>query len=310
MASTEGRDVAEAHDECEFRRFGASEMIRHDRYSRFMGRKQATRDLSLSNPGQRAVIEVRANGNPKCQGIRANCGPSDWDELAENLMILRHHPARHNVLRSARLGCSTYCRSHDGRHPPRHTTPGLQRQVEYTGSWDRDLQAKAKGRLAEDHNRRWKQLTDRLKERFEPESAPGSPRNWPISETAHSGSWKRVVISDTPSRSKSWTLYPEQPSVIIDVPEDDDFDAALLREDSWKHDEGSGEYEVEVILDVRWITRTRANQRVKEYLTPDWITQEWLNCGGLRYEFDRGERARVRFQAMQSGDRLQDEEVR
>ncbi|OWY90806.1 hypothetical protein PHMEG_00040898 [Phytophthora megakarya] len=103
----------------------------------------------------------------------------------------------------------------------------------------------------------------------------------------------------------------------MDIPEDDDFKAALLREDSWEPDEGSGEYEVEAILDVRWVTRTRTSRRVIEYLVkwkgyeaPDWIPQGRLNCGRLFYEFDQGERARVRFQAMQSGDELPDEEVR
>ncbi|OWY95798.1 hypothetical protein PHMEG_00034110 [Phytophthora megakarya] len=43
----------------------------------------------------------------------------------------------------------------------------IQRQVEYARAWARDLQAKAKSRRAEDHNRKWKQLTDRLKEGFE-----------------------------------------------------------------------------------------------------------------------------------------------
>ncbi|OWY98717.1 hypothetical protein PHMEG_00030451 [Phytophthora megakarya] len=104
----------------------------------------------------------------------------------------------------------------------------------------------------------------------------------------------------------------------MDIPDDDAFDAALLHEDSWEPDEGSGEYEVEAILDVRRVTQTRTSRRVKEYLVkwkgyeaPDWVPQGRLNCGGrLLYEFDQGERARVRFQAMQSGDELPDEEVR
>ncbi|OWY93815.1 reverse transcriptase [Phytophthora megakarya] len=38
MASTEAQDVAEAYEECVFRRIGAGEMLRHDRDPRFMGR--------------------------------------------------------------------------------------------------------------------------------------------------------------------------------------------------------------------------------------------------------------------------------
>ncbi|OWY91775.1 LOW QUALITY PROTEIN: hypothetical protein PHMEG_00039508 [Phytophthora megakarya] len=99
----------------------------------------------------------------------------------------------------------------------------------------------------------------------------------------------------------------------MDIPEDDDFDAALLREDSWEPDEGSGEYERystcagspgpalagEEYL-VKW----------KSYEAPDWIPPGRLNCGRMLYEIDQGERARVRFQAIKAGDELPDEEVR
>ncbi|OWY94739.1 hypothetical protein PHMEG_00035449 [Phytophthora megakarya] len=184
-------------------------------------------------------------------------------------------------------------------------------------------------RRAEDYNRKWKQLTDQLKEGFKvgdsPGSVPDSPRNWRISSTARSGSWKRVVITGIyrlqiegteyrfypwvhASRLKPRAKYPDRPSEPMNIPEDDDFDAALLREDK---------FEVEAILDVRWVTRTSTSRRVKEYRVkwkgyevPDWVPQGHLNCGRLLYEFDQGERARVRFQAMQSGDELPDEEVR
>ncbi|OWZ13011.1 hypothetical protein PHMEG_00013737 [Phytophthora megakarya] len=103
----------------------------------------------------------------------------------------------------------------------------------------------------------------------------------------------------------------ERPSEVMDIPDDDDFDTALLREYR------SGEYEVEAIIDVRWVTRTHTSRRVKEYLVkwnvyeaPDWVPQGRLNYGWLLYEFDQGERARVRFQTMPFGDDLPDEEIR
>ncbi|OWY91328.1 hypothetical protein PHMEG_00040133, partial [Phytophthora megakarya] len=105
------------------------------------------------------------------------------------------------------------------------------------------------------------------------------------------------------SRLKPRAKYPDRPSEPVNISEDDDFDAALLREDSWEPDEGSGEFKVEAILDeyqVKW----------KGYEAPDWVPQGHLNCGRLLYEFDQGERARMCFQAMQSGDKLPDEEVR
>ncbi|OWY94286.1 hypothetical protein PHMEG_00036026 [Phytophthora megakarya] len=98
----------------------------------------------------------------------------------------------------------------------------------------------------------------------------------------------------------------------MNIPENDGFDAALLQPGV-----GSGEYKVEAILDVRLVTRTRTSRRVKEYQVkwkgyeaPDWVPQGHLNCGRLLYEFDQGERARVPFPAMHSGDELPHEEVR
>ncbi|OWZ08044.1 hypothetical protein PHMEG_00019473 [Phytophthora megakarya] len=114
-------------------------------------------------------------------------------------------------------------------------------------------------------------LTDRLEEGFEvgdsSESVPDSPGNSHISDTARSGSGKKVEGTENRfhpwahvSRLKPRAKYPERPSGTIDIPEDDDFDAALLREDSWEPDGGSGEYEIEAILDVRWVIRTRTSR--------------------------------------------------
>ncbi|OWZ09869.1 reverse transcriptase [Phytophthora megakarya] len=72
----------------------------------------------------------------------------------------------------------------------------------------------------------------------------------------------------------------------MSIPEDDDFYAALLPDVK--------EYQV----------------KRKGCEAPDWVPQGRLNCGRLLYEFDQGERARVRFQAMQSGDELPVEEIR
>ncbi|OWZ08170.1 hypothetical protein PHMEG_00019334 [Phytophthora megakarya] len=104
------------------------------------------------------------------------------------------------------------------------------------------------------------------------------------------------------SRLKPRAKYPDRPSEPMDIPENDDFDAALLREDSREPDESSVEFEVRRVkgYQVKW----------KGYEVPDWVPRGHLNCGRLLYEFDQGERVRGRFQAMQSGDELPDEEVR
>ncbi|OWY93299.1 hypothetical protein PHMEG_00037358 [Phytophthora megakarya] len=111
------------------------------------------------------------------------------------------------------------------------------------------------------------------------------------------------------SRLKPRALFPKRPTSEIQVSEDDDFDAALLPEDSWEPDIAQDEYEVEEILDLRWIKRTRTSKRSREYLIkwkgftdPEWIPLARLNCGALLYEFGQGAKARVRFQAMKAGD--------
>ncbi|OWY90118.1 hypothetical protein PHMEG_00041899 [Phytophthora megakarya] len=101
----------------------------------------------------------------------------------------------------------------------------------------------------------------------------------------------------------------KRPAVEVDVADDDDFDAALLPEGSWEPDSSNDVFEVESIRDVRWVKRTRTARRSREYLVkwkgyddPEWIPVTQLNCGSLLYEFNKGTRARARFQAMQAGD--------
>ncbi|KAE9294376.1 hypothetical protein PR003_g24276 [Phytophthora rubi] len=95
----------------------------------------------------------------------------------------------------------------------------------------------------------------------------------------------------------------------LDLEDDDDFDATLLPEDSWEPDNSDDEYEVEKILDLRWVKRTRSAKRSREYLVkwkgyddPDWTPVSQLSCGALLYEFNQRAKARARFQAMQAGD--------
>jgi hypothetical protein len=111
------------------------------------------------------------------------------------------------------------------------------------------------------------------------------------------------------SRLKPRAIFPKRPTVEIEMEDEDDFDAALLPEDSWEPDSGRDEYEVEEILDLRWSKRTRTSRRRREYLVewkgyddPEWLPVSQLSCGPLLYEFNQGARARARFQSMQAGD--------
>ncbi|OWY97208.1 reverse transcriptase [Phytophthora megakarya] len=352
MASTEAQDVSEAYEECVFRRFGASEMIRHDRDPRFMGRVfKHFREMLGSR--QRATLAYRpqANGQQErsvqtvIRSVKVLCDQSDWDELADKIMW-----ALNPSFDFTRLDTPFYLvHGWDAQGTVEAMMGDVPRDVQLRDAQEwrtkvqrQDLQEKAKKCRAEDHNRKWKQLTDRLKEGFEVGNSvwlylarvrPGLTKKlahlWhgPFRIRENGSDFRyRLQVEGTEYRFHPWVhvsrlkpraKYPERPSETMDIPEDDDFDAGLLRADSWESDGGSGEYGVEAIFDVRWITRTRTNRRVKEHLVkwkdyeaPDWIPQGRLNCGRLLYEFDQGERARVRFQAMQSCDELPDEEVR
>ncbi|OWZ02598.1 hypothetical protein PHMEG_00025814, partial [Phytophthora megakarya] len=156
--------------------------------------------------------------------------------------------------------------------------------------------------------------------------SPGSPRSWLIFGT--NGPFRilekgsdyryRLQVEGTEYRFYPWVhvsrlkpraKYPDRPSEAMNIPENDDFDAALLREDSWV---GSPTRVPESSKWKQYLIRRIKHYQVKwkGYEVPDWVLQGHLNCGRLLYEFDLGERARARFQAMQSGDELPDEEVR
>jgi len=111
------------------------------------------------------------------------------------------------------------------------------------------------------------------------------------------------------SRLKPRALFPKRTVTELELNEEDDFDAALLPEDSWEADNQNDEYEVEKILDLRWSKRTRTSKRAREYLIkwkgydePEWVPLSQLSCGALLYEFNQGAKARARFQTMQAGD--------
>jgi hypothetical protein len=118
------------------------------------------------------------------------------------------------------------------------------------------------------------------------------------------------------SRLKKRAESPDRPTISLagapdGIPDDDDFDAALLPEDSWEPDEAADEYEVEAILDVRWEKTTRTAKRTKKYLVrwvgydeADWVDASQLNCGRLQYEFDKSQRAQARLAAMQADEGL------
>jgi hypothetical protein len=128
----------------------------------------------------------------------------------------------------------------------------------------------------------------------------------------------KLKIEDTRYRFNPWVhtnclrsraVFPERPTIEIKVDEENEFDAALLPEDSWEPDSGRDEYEVDEILDLRCSKCTRTSRRRRKYLVkwkgyddPEWLPVSQLSCGALLYEFNQGACARARFQSMQAGD--------
>jgi hypothetical protein len=210
----------------------------------------------------------------------------------------------------------------------------MQRDYGYAQACAEDLQRKAKRARSAEKTRRWKELSDRLKSGFAtgdavwlyiPRVQTGLSRKlahlWhgPFRiQEIHDDFRVKLRIENSGYRVNPWVhvsrlkpraLFPRRPTVEIEVDDEDDFDAALLPEDSWEPGEESGQYEVEKILDIRWSKKTRTSRRTREYLVKwkgydetDWLPVSKLSCGALLYEFNQGARARARFRSMQAGD--------
>jgi len=210
----------------------------------------------------------------------------------------------------------------------------VQKDYEACQEHARQLQEKAKRSRADERNHAWRALSDKFKTGLEVGDAVwlyvAKVKEGLSRKLAHH--WHgpfRIIEKDenfmcklhvrgTPYRMFPWVhvsrlkprlLHPDRPATRpAQVRDDDDFDSALLPEDSWTPDEASGEYEVEALHDVRW-KRSRAGRHVKEYLVkwrgfdePTWEPIDQLNCSRLIHEFDHSTRGRARFAAMQVDD--------
>ncbi|OWY93073.1 hypothetical protein PHMEG_00037664 [Phytophthora megakarya] len=167
----------------------------------------------------------------------------------------------------------------------------MQRDYSYALACAEDLQKKVKRAGSAAQTRKWKEFSDRVKAGFEagdyvwlyiPKVRTGLSRKlahlWQGSfriDEIHDDFRVRLKIPGTGYRVYPWVhisrlkpraLFSKRPTSEIQVSEDDDFDAALLLDDSWEPDTTQEEYEVEEILDLRWIKRTRTSKRYREYL--------------------------------------------
>ncbi|OWZ11351.1 LOW QUALITY PROTEIN: hypothetical protein PHMEG_00015631 [Phytophthora megakarya] len=210
----------------------------------------------------------------------------------------------------------------------------IQRNYGYAKACAKDLQNKARRQRSDLQTQKWKALSERLKSGFQkgdavwlyiPKVQTGLSKK--LAHLWHGSFRSEEVLDDfivklkvdsTGYRVNPWVhigrlkpraLFPKRPTVSVNVEEEDDFDAALLPEDSWEADAQKDEYEVEKILVLRWSKKTRTSKwrrgylaKWKNYDDPEWLPASQLNCGALLYEFNRGARARACFRSMQAGD--------
>ncbi|KAJ8576853.1 hypothetical protein ON010_g2354 [Phytophthora cinnamomi] len=295
MSSTTAQDVPEVYEERVFRSFGASSMIGHDQDPRFMG-EVFTRFRELLGSKQRATLAYRpmANGQQErsvqtvIRSVRAyiaEADQSDWDDHAERLIF-----ALNTSFDATRLDTPFYLVHGWGAQGTVSAILGPKPSSvpERTAI----VQKKAKKERSEEQTRKWNELSDRLKSGFE--------KFDPVIDEIHDDFRVKLKIDNTGYRVNQWVhvsrlkprvLFPRRPSMDIMLEEDDDFDAALLPEDSWEPEVLNDEYEVEKILDLQWAKRTRMSKHISK-----------LNCGALLYEFKQGALARARLQSMQAGD--------
>ncbi|OWY90744.1 hypothetical protein PHMEG_00040987 [Phytophthora megakarya] len=180
-----------------------------------------------------------------------------------------------------------------------------------------DLQKKAKKMRSDEQTRKWLEPSERVKAGFEkgdfvwlyiPKVQTGLSRKlaymwhgpFRIDEIRDDFRVKQKV-KDTGYRVNPWVhisrlkpkvVFPKRPTVEVDVADNDDFNAALLPEDSWEPDSSNDVFEVESIQDVRWVKTARRSREYlvkwKGYDDPEWIPVTQLNCGSLLYEFNKG----------------------
>ncbi|OWZ01185.1 hypothetical protein PHMEG_00027483 [Phytophthora megakarya] len=179
----------------------------------------------------------------------------------------------------------------------------------YAKACAEDLQNKARRHRSSLQTKKWKELSERLRSGFRKGDAV-----WLYIPKVQTGLSKKLayllhgpfrideVLDDFRVKLKvdktvyrPRALFPKRPTVSVEVDEEDDFDAALLPEDSWKPTPKR--------------MKTRTSKRRREYLVkwknyddPEWLPTSQLNCGALLYQFNQGARARARIQSMQAGD--------
>ncbi|OWZ03355.1 hypothetical protein PHMEG_00024929 [Phytophthora megakarya] len=202
---------------------------------------------------------------------------TDWDDHAKKLMHVMN-----TSFDATRLDTPFYllhgyagCSTHVAERTAYEWRRKLQRDYSYAHACAEELQKRAKSAV---QTQMWKVLSEHLKSGFEVGLSRKLAHLWhgPFRIEQVRDEFKvKLKIQGTGYRVEPWVhisrlkpraLCPKRPSLRIDVSEEDDFDAALLPEDSWEPNPVHQEYEVEIIVEIRWTKRTRNAKRIREYL--------------------------------------------
>ncbi|OWY95799.1 reverse transcriptase, partial [Phytophthora megakarya] len=236
-ASRSAQTIAETYEECVFRRFGANNVIRHDREPGFMSDVFKAFN-KIRGQRQRATMAYRpqANGSAEHNYQKMyveDLDQRDWDEYAERLTFAI------NTARDRIQGETPFYMIHGW-------DPGstLEAVIPVGSTLNQRLReaiadrADAHNDLARPHpvesgSRVWLYL-DRVREGY-------------AKKLAHL--WHESTYGIFPvvrvSKIKLVKVFPDRPVARLNGSEGDrvDFDEALLPEDSWFHDRDPDEYE-------------------------------------------------------------------
>ncbi|OWY97953.1 reverse transcriptase [Phytophthora megakarya] len=291
-ASRSAQTIAETYEECVFRRFGASEVIRHDREPGFMSDFFKSFNKILGRR-QRATManQIQANGSADrmiqttTRALKMYIYSGSGDPGGE------HSQARSRSEKVAisdakilstgsRTSEPTFTRSNYGSSRQAHNTLVRPHPVE-AGSrvwlyveWAREGYAKKLAHLWHGPFR----VAEKIGEYAARLEIAGSA--YSIFPVVHVSKVKPVRI------------FPDRPIARLEESDADrvNFDEALLPEDSWIQD--PDQYEVDRISDMITGKRTRYGRiyrdvlvHWREYEDPTWVDEADLNCGALLYEF-------------------------
>ncbi|OWZ05113.1 LOW QUALITY PROTEIN: reverse transcriptase [Phytophthora megakarya] len=318
--SREAQEVAKNYEECVFRRFGASEVIRRDLEPGFMS--DFFRAFTwIVKMRQSATMAYRPQGNGKAKRTVyvVDVNQHDWDDYAKRLTLAL------NTVHDRVWGETSFFLVHGW--DPRSS---LEAVVCDARRWRYHIQGeyrRAREAVNENPREAIKSGVDQHNENVRPHRIEEGTQVWlyldrvtegyarklahmwhgpnrvtePIGNHAArletAGPGYRIFPIVHLSKLKPVRTFPDRPKLVLNTEDDVRIlMKKLLSDNSWDTPLDEGEFEVERILDVRSGRRTRCGWVHREFQ----VDEANLNCAALLYEYERGRTSRNRFNVMQS----------